>query len=134
MKSLALLAALGACATTDDRPQTLAYVTETILAPNCASAECHSASKRQNHYVFDTVANAQASLAGTLDGGTGTAGQLITVCATPPCPPSDSALIAIITEKDAYGNRMPLDHPLSNKDIFLIGTWIENGAAGFVSP
>jgi hypothetical protein len=29
---------------------------------------------------------------------------------------------------------MPLRAPLANKDIFLIGTWIENGADGYVQP
>jgi hypothetical protein len=71
MRCLALLAALGACATTDDRPQTLAYITETILVPNCATAECHSALENQNNYVFDTVEHAQKSLDGTSNGTLG---------------------------------------------------------------
>ncbi len=131
MKYLALLGALAACATTDDRPQTLAYVTETVLAPNCAGAECHSALRRANDYVFDTVEHAQRSLDGTSGG---TLGPLIAPCTATPCDPSKSSLITVITMQDSFGNRMPLDHPLANKDIFFIGTWIENGAAGYVQP
>jgi hypothetical protein len=40
----------------------------------------------------------------------------------------------VITDKDTFGYRMPLDHPLANKDIFLIGEWIQNGADGYVQP
>ncbi len=111
---------LAACGTTDDRPQTLAYVTEAILAPNCAGAECHSQLRQSYGYVFDTVAHAQASLAN---------GNLVT-----PGDPGSSYLITVITTEDRLGNRMPLDHPLDNKDIFFLGTWIRNGAEGYTPP
>ena len=122
--------ALAACGITDDRPQTLAYITETILAPNCASAECHSSMKRAYGFAFDTVANAQASFASKPT--------LIPPCKDePPCADADTAsyLLKILTsDQDVYGNRMPLDAPLANKDIFLIATWIEYGAAGYTQP
>src|SRR4051812_26619595 len=47
---------------TDDRPPALAYITETILAPSCATAECHSAFKRQVGDVFDTPASARQTI------------------------------------------------------------------------
>lgn len=130
MKWLALCA-LAACTTTDDRPQTLAYITETILAPNCAAAECHSATKRQNHYVFDTVENANLSLGAHLDDGTGTAGPLLDACTMPPCDARNEPLFKILTVGDAYGNWMPLDQPLENLDIAFMKNWYQNGADGF---
>jgi hypothetical protein len=130
MKWLAFCA-LAACTTTDDRPQTLAFITETILAPNCATAECHGPFVKQSNYLFDTVEHAQHSLDGTSNGA---AGALIGGCAAASCDPSQSYLIQVITTKDNFGNRMPWDHPLENKDIFLIGQWIENGADGYVQP
>ncbi len=121
------LGAIAACDVTDDRPETLAYVTETVLAPNCGTAECHSAMKKQSNYVFDSVAGAQASIAG---------GDLVATCATPPCDDADagSYLLTVITTKDVEGNRMPRDQPLANKDIVYIASWITDGADGYVPP
>ncbi len=124
MKYLALLGVLAACSTTDDRPQTLAYITETILAPNCATAECHASLHAANGYVFDTVEHAQTSLALHY-------AQLPMVV---PGKPSESYLATVISSQDQFGNRMPLDHPLANLDVDFIGVWITNGADGFVPP
>jgi hypothetical protein len=137
MKWLALFATLGACATSDDRPQTLAYITETILAPRCSQAECHSSVRRQSGYVFDTVEHAQESLADP--NMTGSFGQPLI---TPGQPLSSTLLIVLGGVEDAdgkryednFGNRMPLDAPLPNLDVYYIGTWIKNGAAGYVPP
>lgn len=134
--SLHLLVALGACSTTDDRPQTLAYITETILVPKCAQAECHSSARKQSGYVFDTVEHAQQSMAG--DSTTASVGELV----VPGVRTSSQLLIVIGGVEDADGNRladlfgrrMPLDEPLPNIDVYFIGNWIENGAAGFVPP
>jgi len=139
MKCLALLAAvsgLWACGvTTDDRPQTLAYITETILAPNCATAECHSSTRAQAGYVFDTVQHAQDSLADANDTtGFRSFAALITVG-----DPANSPLVTVLNGQGGYSQStgkplMPLDHPLPNKDIFFIGEWIQNGADGYVAP
>ena len=121
--SLALVA-LAACSVTDDRPETLAYITETILAPNCATAECHSATKREFGYMFDSVDHTQQSIKD---------GNLIAVCDMPPCDtaPANSDLLTVITTKDSYGNRMPLDEPLPDLDAVLIAKWITDGANGY---
>jgi hypothetical protein len=125
-----LIAALcTACGVTDDRPQTLAYITETILVPSCGTAECHSSMRRSYGYTFDSVASAQASF--DLNPS------LIPPCAEPPCADAatNSYLLTILTtDGDVQGNRMPLRAPLANKDIYLIGTWIENGADGYHQP
>ncbi len=125
MLKLALaVAALAACSVTDDRPETLAYITETILAPSCGTAECHSAMKRQSGYAFDSVGAAQDSIKN---------GALVAICATPPCDsaPGSSYLLTVITNQDIYGNRMPLDQPLPNLDAVLIANWITAGAPGY---
>jgi hypothetical protein len=131
MKHLVLscVCALAACSATEDRPETLAYITETILGPYCATAECHSAMKDQSGYAFDSVELAQDAIAGE----TGTAGPLIAPCTAVPCDASDNNnyLLRVIDQQDNFGNRMPLDQPLDNKDIVLIHDWIANGAAGY---
>jgi hypothetical protein len=125
--SLVPLGAIAACNVVDDRPETLAYVTETVLAPSCGLAECHSAMKRQSNYVFDSVAGAQASIAG---------GHLVATCALPPCENADASsyLLTVISTQDVEGDRMPRDQPLANKDIVYIASWITDGADGYVPP
>ena len=126
-----------ACST-DERPErTLAYVTETILAPSCANAECHSAFKREKGYAFDTVELAQDSLFG---GPVGTR-LLIGACATPGTCSTDptegdplsgsSYLLTVIYQQDDEGDRMPYDSALPDADKQLISDWIRDGASGF---
>ena len=125
-----LFTAGAACATRDDRPETLAYVTETVLAPSCALAECHSAMTRELGYSFDTPTLAQAALDGT------DATPLIGPCSAVPCPATgrDSYLIKVITDQDIYGHRMPYDSAMPQEDIQLIVDWIRDGAVGYVQP
>ncbi|MEO6775677.1 MAG: hypothetical protein ABI467_22135 [Kofleriaceae bacterium] len=116
--------------TTDDRPETFGFITEAILKPSCATAECHSAMKAQSTDVFDSVAAARASIH---------ANQLVFTCEqlmpaeTFPCGDDAlnvSYLYQVIDDKDAEGDRMPRDQALSNKDIVLIREWIRDGADG----
>jgi hypothetical protein len=126
--ALALVCLLSACTVQDDRPQTLAYITQTILAPSCGTATCHSALKRQSELVLDSVAAAQESIARL---------RLVATCFRPPCDSDvieNSQLLTVITTGDSQLQRMPLDAPLPNKDIQLIADWIHNGAAGYVPP
>ena len=131
---------LGACDLSGkpatDRPETLAYITETILKPSCGTAECHSAMKAQSTDVFDSVEGAQKSLAGN---------GLIASCETadgtpPPCTHAgaNSYLLVVITtgvtNPKGLGDRMPIDQALSNSDITLIHNWIDNGADGYTFP
>jgi len=127
MKRLVLIGALfaGACGTTDDRPRTLAYITETILAPTCASAECHSAFKQQVGDEFDTVDAARRSI---VSNGL--------VLPDDVADPSRSFLIQSLTvgtlslldPKSGLKVRMPYDAPMPDADIALIEAWIADGA------
>lgn len=129
MKRLVLIGALfaGACGTTDDRPRTLPYITEAILAPTCASAECHSAFKRQVGDEFDTVDAARRSIVGNG-----------LVLADDVADPSSSFLIqsltvgtlSILDPKSGTKVRMPYDAPMPDADLDLIRMWIAEGAKG----
>jgi len=129
MNRLAPIAALlaGACGSaTDDRPATLDYITETILAPTCAAAECHSAFKQQVGDVFDTVENTRRSM--VVNG---------LVFAEDADDPASSFLIRTLTVgtpsilSPGSGNvRMPFVSPMPDGDIKLIETWIRAGVPG----
>ncbi|HEY4238498.1 MAG TPA: c-type cytochrome domain-containing protein [Kofleriaceae bacterium] len=115
---VALAVGLGACGQhIDDRPITVQYVTETILAPSCGTAECHSAFKQEDGYVFDTVDSALTSI-----NNSG-----LVVCGEP----EGSYLIQVMTRTK---DRMPEDQPIANKDLELLEDWIANetGSDGVV--
>jgi len=124
MKRLVLVAALlvGACGTTDDRPRTLDYITQTILAPTCAAAPCHSAFKQAAGDQFDTTDAARLSI--------------VRYAMVDPGDPPSSDLYRSITEgiTSAIDHktkvRMPYDAPLPDVDVQLILAWIGDGAEG----
>ncbi|HEY6173576.1 MAG TPA: hypothetical protein VIX73_03995 [Kofleriaceae bacterium] len=124
MKRLVLVAALlgGACGTTDDRPRTLRYITQTILAPTCAIAQCHSAFKQEVGDEFDTIEAARLSIV---------ANNLVNTD-----NPTQSELYLSITtgymsrSDNTVKVRMPFDAPLPDADSQLILEWIQAGAHG----
>lgn len=129
MNRLVLVGALvaGACGSaTDDRPATLEYITETILAPSCATAECHSEFKREVGDRFDTpdaarqtiVENGLAVPADMADPGASYLVQTLTV-----------GSISVIDSSEGL-IRMPYDSPLPDADIELIKAWIMLGVPG----
>lgn len=130
MNRFVLIAALlpGACGAADDRPRTLAYITDAILTPTCANAECHSAFVRQVGDQFDTVEAARLSIVGN---------GLVTV-PDDVMNPSQSLLIRTLTVgvpsilDPEPGNlvRMPYDAPMPDADLELIRAWIAEGAEG----
>jgi hypothetical protein len=128
MHRLALFAALlAACGSaTDDRPATLEYITETILAPTCALAECHSAFKQQAGDVFDTPESVRRTI--VLNG-----------LAYPfeATDPSQTSLLRSITvgltsviDPSRGLVRMPFVQPMPDADIQLIERWIAAGVPG----
>src|SRR5882762_7212650 len=109
---VAVAVALAACGqATDDRPTSLEYITDAILVPNCANAQCHSAFKHagipnSEGYAFDTVDNSRAAC---------TTGGLVAVG-----DPEGSYLITVLTRPGANkAARMPYDEPLPDVDIEL---------------
>ena len=114
-----------------DRPLTLAYVTETILAPTCGTAECHSTFHAEAGDVFDTVAGAQITMSNSDF-------PLVFTCdrLNPPLPedcgtkPADESYLIQVLTLTEKGDRMPLDQVMSNADQELLGEWVNNGAKG----
>jgi hypothetical protein len=108
----------AACGTTvDDRPTTIENVTSSVLVPNCANAQCHSAFKQAAGYAFDTVENFLAS------------GADIIVSKGDP----DASLLYLVLVSPGGENqlpRMPYDQPLPDADVKFIRTWISEGADG----
>ena len=130
--ALALALALAACGTTtDDRPRTIEYVTEAILAPNCGDAQCHSTFRQSRGDVFDTVEGARESLIRN--------GLIVFDYPPPPTPgydpdhPENAQLIQWITQTDPLGlgiGRMPYDHPIPNEDVTFLEEYIRESAPG----
>jgi hypothetical protein len=119
----AVAVALAACGTEEDqRPRTVEYITQAILAPNCGNAQCHSSFRKAEGYVFDTVEQAKLSLAGGLVGAVApnVRGELEGDGAS-------SLLFHVLTRPV---DRMPWDQPLPDADIDLIVRWIDFGAPG----
>jgi hypothetical protein len=116
--------ALAACGTDNDqRPRTVQYITEAILAPNCGNAQCHSSFSNTFGYAFDTVKTAQQSLViGGLVGAIS-----LNARDEPEGDASSSFLINVLTRTV---KRMPYDQPLLEADIDLISRWIDFGAPG----
>jgi hypothetical protein len=113
---LLLAAAAAGCGTeTDDRPATFSYIHQAIIVPSCATAVCHST---QNHIsgvdmedresAYDAFAIVDIKELSPIYGQIG--GEI-----------EDPSTIP-----DA--GRMPLDSPLPEADILLIGRWIDDGA------
>lgn len=126
MKRLVLIGALlggasGACGVTDDRPRTLEYITQTILAPACADAECHSAFKMEVGDQFDTVEATRRTIVSN---------QLV----DPGHPRSsllyNSLTIGVPGILSSGTVRMPFDAPMPDADVALIAAWITDGAPG----
>ena len=120
------LAASACGSATDDRPPTLDFITETILAPSCASAECHSAFKREVGDQFDTPAAARLSIV---------ANRLALVSDQE--DPASSFLVRSLTvgnpsilDPGSGDVRMPYDEPLPDADVELIKRWISEGVKG----
>ncbi len=117
MQRLAIAAlVLAACGTSDDqRPLNLDYITETILAPSCGAAQCHSTFKQAAGFVFDTIDGARAAFQNDR--------KLFEGDERP-------GLIFNLTLEQAGAPRMPYDAPLPDVDIALIEKWMKAGAPG----
>jgi len=126
MNRLLLIAlCTSACGSaTDDRPATLDYITETILAPTCANAECHSAFTQEVGDEFDTVSATRFSIVRNA----------LVLFPNQVTNPRDSYLIRVLRGglpsilSPGSGNVfMPYDAPMPEADILLIEKWISEG-------
>jgi hypothetical protein len=120
---LAVFSLVAACGAQDDRPETLAYITDAILVPYCGRAGCHSASTAARNLKFDNVDDSLAALR-TRQGRRGTNMPMITIG-----EPSQSRIYTVL-QGTTNGN-MPPDQPLADADVALIGRWITDGAEGY---
>jgi hypothetical protein len=115
--------ALAGCGTQNDqRPRTVEYVTQAILIPNCANAQCHSTFRRAEELSFGTLEEAQQSLVGRLVGAI-----TLNDRDEPQGDGASSFLFEVLTRTI---DRMPYDQPLPDADIDLIVRWIDFGAPG----
>lgn len=115
--------ALAACGTENDqRPRSVQYITEAILAPYCGNAQCHSSFRNAQGYTFDTVEKAQLSLTGGLVGNI-----ILNGRQEPEGEGASSFLYTVLTRPV---DRMPYDQPLPDADLELIERWIDFGAPG----
>lgn len=114
--ALAILG-IAACANDDHvRPATVEYLTEAVLIPSCAPAQCHSSFKQAEGLSFTTVDEARISINSMVDGS------LVDVDEGNP----DNALFYRVLVRTI--DRMPFDQPMANADIELIREFIEIGA------
>lgn len=110
---------LVACAEDDARrPRTVEYLTETILIPSCAPAQCHSTFTQADGFSFSTVEEARAAITDFV------AGSLVEVDRGIP----SRAMLVNVLERTV--DRMPYDQPLANADIDVIREFIAIGAPG----
>jgi len=116
LSRFALVAVLagGCAADVDERPAEFDYIVTTILRPGCATATCHSAMTRREGLDFSTVAAAADAIdrKGLVETGV--------------TNPDDTRLMYILTTSGE--DRMPVDGPLPDADLDLIGRWIMAGA------
>ncbi|MEO8705107.1 MAG: hypothetical protein ABI867_33950 [Kofleriaceae bacterium] len=107
----------------DDRPATLEYITETILRPSCANAQCHSSMVNTYDYRFDSIEHAGESIS-----------RAVPPLVIPGEPESSLLYLVLIRETQSDGSlpRMPYDAPLAGPDIALVNRWIGSGADGVV--
>jgi hypothetical protein len=140
---LALLATctLIACANpvTDPREgnedESLAYITETIFVPYCATAECHSTFKQADGYVFDTVEGAQSTIAkyNLITCANAASYDPCDVSADPSGKVSPMTELVQIISASGYNNlRMPYDQSMPRNDVYFITQWLIDGANGYV--
>ncbi len=130
----------GGCSDEDERPAEWAFIAPTILAPNCATASCHSNAAAESGLNFSDPKSAYESLLRQqsqfrlpqpLDGNGCVVKDGTSVCSgtrplVQPCQPDHSRLINTLRGRGTQ--LMPPDRPLPIADIELIERWILAGA------
>ncbi|HKE20013.1 MAG TPA: hypothetical protein VKB80_34300 [Kofleriaceae bacterium] len=121
----AAAAALGACGE-DDRPASWSYIHASIIAPNCATASCHTKENAQAGVQLYSAEAAYTILVGRACDGNDAPGAAPRNYVSP-FQPERSQLVYLLLGDDSLG-QMPPDRPLPDRDIDLITRWIEEGA------
>jgi hypothetical protein len=103
--SLALVvsAAAGCGGSVDSRPHKWSYIAPTIIEPNCATANCHSALSQRGNVRLDTI---DKSYRQALTWG---------------------GFLPLLRGEFPKVQRMPPDAPLPDPDIALIQAWFDDG-------
>ncbi len=120
---------LGAgCGTEDNRPAEWSFIAPVIMAPNCATASCHSSGAAVSGLDFSTPDRGYESLV-DLDVTSFRDPEMPKKFTRPlvtPCRPDQSRIINMMKARGAQ--RMPPDRPMSQADIELVEQWIRDGA------
>jgi Planctomycete cytochrome C len=115
---VAVMIAIGACTTQDDRPPTWSFISTEILQPSCGTGGCHSALSQTAGVVLDTRADGYRTLVTDPPDGYGP----FVVAGDP-----DKSQLLFMLRGDEI-RRMPPDAPLPAADVALIEAWIVAGA------
>ncbi|HVK88598.1 MAG TPA: hypothetical protein VM513_30980 [Kofleriaceae bacterium] len=112
----ALAISVAACAKDDDTPPSVEYLTEAILIPSCAPAQCHSTFAQAEDLSFSTIEESRDAIIDLVAGA---------VDETDAGTPENAQLYQVLVRTV---DRMPFDQPLPNADIALIREFIKGGA------
>lgn len=101
--TLLVSAATGCGGSVDSRPHKWSYIAPTIIEPNCATANCHSALSQRKGIRLNTIDC--SFMAAKIWGG----------------------FLNNLRSTSSAFPRMPPDAPLPDPDIALIEAWVQDG-------
>lgn len=122
--ALALTAA--ACDGPEDRPADWAYIHAAILAPSCATAQCHSKAASRAAVDLSTADGAYTVLVGRVCGAPPLPGDPVGNFVRPGHPESSRLMYLLRGERTTP---MPPDAPLPDGEIAIVERWILEGAS-----
>lgn len=122
---LGVMVVASGCDDPEDRPASFGYIHTTIIAPSCATSNCHSDLTATAGLRFDTIEGAYAAITGIVCAEETPPGQPPGNLVRPGQPESSQLVHQL---RGLERNRMPPDTPLPEADILLIEKWILEGA------
>jgi hypothetical protein len=122
--ALGLSGALG-CGEVDDRPASWSYIHAAIIAPSCATSNCHSSLAATAGIQLHTPEAGYLFMTGRVCGGEELPGEAPRNFVTPGSPEYSPLMYLLRGEERRI---MPPDTPLPEVDIELIERWILEGA------
>ena len=124
--ALAAVLAIGGCGE-DDRPASFEYIHTAFLAPNCATASCHSEAVSQAGVRLHTVEAAYTMLVGRPCDADDLDEQAERNFVDPGHP--ERSRLMYLLRGEEVRKAMPPDRLLPEPDIELIERWILEGAS-----